>query len=62
VVLPQSVMGKPSVLAVPVKYREQVNFDRIMQTTIQELGLALGATRSYIQLGPTDAQEDKALE
>lgn len=125
VVLPQSVMGKPSVLAVPVKYREQVigiiqveadgnrrwtetevslvqaisdraalalenarlfedatrraeqeesisritsqisastDFDRIMQTTIQELGLALGATRSYIQLGSPDAQEDKALE
>lgn len=125
VVLPQSVMGKPSILAVPVKYREQVigiihieadgnrrwtegevslvqaisdraalalenarlfedatrraeqeesisritsqisastDFDRIMQTTIQELGLALGATRSYIQLGSSDAQEDKALE
>lgn len=125
VVLPQSVMGKPSVLAVPVKYREQVigiiyleaegnrrwtetevslvqtisdraalalenarlfedatrraeqeesisritsqisastDFDRIMQTTIQELGLALGATRSYIQIGSSTAQEDKTLE
>lgn len=38
------------------------DFDRIMQTTIQELGLALGASRSYIHLGPSDAREDKALE
>lgn len=32
------------------------DFDRILQTTIQELGLALGASRSFIQIGsPVDA-------
>jgi GAF domain-containing protein len=34
------------------------DFDRIMQTTIQELGLVLGASRSFIQIGsPIDLDE-----
>lgn len=38
------------------------DFDRILQTTIQELGLALGASRSFIQLGTDFVQEEKASE
>lgn len=34
------------------------NFDRIMQTTIQELGLALGASRSFIQIGSSSIPEE----
>jgi GAF domain-containing protein len=36
------------------------DFDRIMQTTIQELGLALGASRSFIQIGSPSLQDEKA--
>ena len=35
------------------------DFDRILQTTIQELGLVLGASRSFIQVGTTPAAEDR---
>lgn len=38
------------------------DFDRIMQTTIQELGLALGASRSFIQIGSRSSSDEKALE
>lgn len=38
------------------------DFDRIMQTTIQELGLALGASRSYIQIGSPSLTDGKASE
>lgn len=37
------------------------NFERIMQTTIQELGAALGASRSFIQIGGLP-QNGKDLE
>jgi GAF domain-containing protein len=33
------------------------DFNRILQTTIQELGRALGASRSFIQLGTRDQNE-----
>ncbi|MBI5942911.1 MAG: GAF domain-containing protein [Chloroflexi bacterium] len=33
------------------------NFDHILQTTIHELGLALGVSRSFIQLGTTPDEE-----
>jgi len=35
------------------------DFERILQTTIQELGLALGASRSFIQIGTTTTPEQK---
>ncbi|MCE9647574.1 MAG: GAF domain-containing protein [Chloroflexi bacterium] len=43
------------------------DFDRILQTTIQELGQALGATRSFIQLGTPEGdlnqhQSDQSVE
>lgn len=38
------------------------DFDRIMQTTIQELGLALGASRSFIQIGTQATPDEKASE
>ncbi len=38
------------------------DFNRILQTTIQELGQALGASRSFIQLGTSfEAESDKDL-
>jgi GAF domain-containing protein len=36
------------------------DFDRILQTTVQEIGQALGATRSYIQLGTDVPQEERS--
>lgn len=36
------------------------DFDRILQTTIHELGLALGSSRSFIQLGTTHENEESA--
>lgn len=36
------------------------DFDRILQTTIRELGQALGASRSFIQIGTANAKEDQA--
>ena len=36
------------------------DFDRIMQTTIQELGIALGASRSFIQIGSLSHPDAKA--
>jgi GAF domain-containing protein len=36
------------------------DFERIMQTTIQELGLALGASRSFIQIGTSSTSDEKA--
>ena len=39
------------------------DFDRIMQTTIQELSLALGASRSFIQIGtPASSEHNKGSE
>lgn len=39
------------------------DFDRIMQTTIQELGVALGASRSFIQIGmPANPENNKVSE
>ena len=38
------------------------DFERIMQTTIQELGLALGASRSFIQLGPPKVKNEDAAK
>ncbi|HND50366.1 MAG TPA: GAF domain-containing protein, partial [Anaerolineales bacterium] len=38
------------------------DFDRIMQTTIQELGVALGASRSFIQIGSLSNSDEKASE
>jgi len=38
------------------------DFDRIMQTTIQELGIALGASRSFIQIGSISRPDEKASE
>ena len=38
------------------------DFDRIMQTTIQELSLALGASRSFIQIGSPADLDVKASE
>lgn len=38
------------------------DFDRILQTTIQELGLALGASRSFIQIGAPSSTNEKASE
>ncbi|GAB1469936.1 hypothetical protein MASR2M66_08130 [Chloroflexota bacterium] len=35
------------------------DFERIMQTTIQELGLALGASRSFIQIGASMMPDQK---
>jgi GAF domain-containing protein len=40
------------------KISASTDFKRILQTTVQELGLALGASRSFIQLG-TPIEEDK---
>ena len=40
---------------------ESTNFDRIMQTTIQELGRTLGTTRAFIQLEtPSSGKSDPA--
>lgn len=39
---------------------ESSSFDRILQTTIQELGRALGTTRTFIQLQPPSSGEDVA--
>ncbi len=36
------------------------DFERILQTTIRELGRALGASRSFIQIGTANGKEDKA--
>jgi GAF domain-containing protein len=36
------------------------DFNRILQTTIQELGQALGASRSFIQLGTNPDSENQA--
>ena len=36
------------------------DFNRILQTTIQELGRALGASRSFIQMGTPPEKEDVA--
>jgi GAF domain-containing protein len=38
------------------------DFERIMQTTIQELGLALGASRSFIQIGSQSDMTGKTSE
>lgn len=38
------------------------DFDRILQTTIQELGLALGASRSFIQIGASAISDEEATE
>ena len=38
------------------------DFERIMQTTIQELGLALGASRSFIQIGSTSTSDEEVSE
>lgn len=38
------------------------DFDRILQTTIQELGLALGASRSFIQIGASAISDKEATE
>ncbi|MCZ2126931.1 MAG: GAF domain-containing protein [Anaerolineales bacterium] len=38
------------------------NFERIMQTTIQELGAALGASRSFIQIGGLPQSNGKDAE
>jgi GAF domain-containing protein len=37
------------------------DFDRILQTTIQELGRALGASRSFIQLGTPSENENENI-
>lgn len=37
------------------------DFDKIMQTTIQELGVALGASRSFIQIGTTASSENNKV-
>lgn len=36
------------------------DFERIMRTTVQELGLALGASRSFIQIGMPESNKDEA--
>lgn len=38
------------------------DFERIMQTTIQELGVVLGASRSFIQIGTSTDLDGKASE
>ena len=38
------------------------DFERIMQTTIQELGIALGASRSFIQIGSLSNSDEKDSE
>ena len=38
------------------------DFDRIMQTTIQELGLALGTSRSFIKIGSPSMPNERAPE
>jgi len=36
---------------------ESTNFDRILQTTVQELGRALGTTRAFIQMKPSSSDD-----
>lgn len=36
------------------------DFERIMRTTIQELGLALGASRSFIQIGMKPTEDERS--
>ena len=47
---------------VTTKIGSSTDFERIMQTTIQELGLALGASRSFIQIGSLSAPDEKAAK
>ncbi len=37
------------------------DFERIMRTTVQELGLALGASRSFIQIGATVPEDNGGI-
>jgi GAF domain-containing protein len=45
-----------TVAHVTTKIGASSDFDRILQTTVQELGRALGASRSFIQIGTSDAE------
>ena len=37
------------------------DFERIMRTTVQELGLALGASRSFIQIGMNTSTNEEGV-
>jgi GAF domain-containing protein len=51
-----------TIASVTTQIGASTDFNRILQTTIQELGRALGATRSFIQLGMAPENEKIAEE
>lgn len=51
-----------TIFRVTTQIGASTDFDRILQTTIQELGLALGASRSFIQIGTPAISEEEASE
>lgn len=48
-----------TISAITTKIGSSTDFERIMQTTIQELGLALGASRTFIQIGTSSATDEE---
>ncbi len=48
-----------TIARVTTKIGSSSDFDRILQTTIRELGQALGASRSFIQIGTVDADGNR---
>ena len=51
-----------TIASVTTQIGASTDFNRILQTTIQELGRALGASRSFIQLGTPPENESMAEE
>ncbi|NWF63789.1 MAG: GAF domain-containing protein [Chloroflexi bacterium] len=51
-----------TILHVTTQIGASTDFERIMQTTIQELGLALGASRSFIQIGDSMNADEKEAQ
>ena len=51
-----------TIASVTTQIGASTDFNRILQTTIQELGRALGASRSFIQLGTPPENENTAEE
>jgi GAF domain-containing protein len=48
-----------TIARVTTKIGASTDFDRILQTTIQEIGQALGVSRSFIQIGTANSEENR---
>jgi GAF domain-containing protein len=48
-----------TIARVTTKIGSSVDIERILQTTIQEIGQALGTSRSFIKIGTVNSVEDR---